>query len=105
MKERTMKSIVIAVAAGVSMAVAGLAMAADDAEGLLKANGCSGCHDMSAKKVGPSMKDIAAKAPKGADSAKWVTDTAAKITSGKGHPAVKAKPEDVAKTLQAVVAK
>ncbi len=30
-------------------------------EALAKKNGCNACHDMSAKKVGPTWKDIAAK--------------------------------------------
>jgi cytochrome c len=36
------------------------AASADDA--LVKKNGCAACHDVSAKKVGPTWKDIAAKA-------------------------------------------
>jgi cytochrome c len=36
--------------------------AASADEALAKKNGCVACHDMSAKKVGPTWKDIAAKA-------------------------------------------
>lgn len=100
-----MKSIVVAVAAGLAMAVAGVAGAEDAAE-LLKANGCSGCHDINTKKVGPALKDVAAKAPaKGAQRDAFEADLVKKVTSGKGHPNVKAKPEDVQKTIHAVVDK
>lgn len=42
-----------------ALAIAGSALASED---LVKKSGCIGCHDMSAKKVGPTWKDIAAKA-------------------------------------------
>lgn len=37
---------------------AGSALASED---LVKKSGCIGCHDMSAKKVGPTWKEVAAK--------------------------------------------
>ena len=42
-----------------AFAFAGSAVASYD---LAKKNGCAACHDMAAKKVGPTWKDIAAKA-------------------------------------------
>ena len=60
-------------------------------EELAKKNGCMGCHDVSAKKVGPSFKDIAAKNKGNADAeAKLVKE----LGEGKKHPPVKASQED-----------
>src|SRR5262245_41840770 len=44
-------------------ALPGLAQAQDTAaaEALIKKNGCTGCHSVSAKKAGPSFKEVAAK--------------------------------------------
>jgi cytochrome c551/c552 len=53
-----MKSIVIAVIAVAGIAASGMANAQ---EALAKSSGCMNCHDMTAKKMGPSFKDIAAK--------------------------------------------
>lgn len=61
--------------------------AAQDAN-ILKAKGCVNCHDAEKKKVGPSIKDIKAKGVK-------VDEAVAKMTSGKGHPKVKASDADI----------
>ena len=53
-----MKALITAIALS-AIAFAGTA-SADEA--LAKKNGCAACHDVSAKKVGPTWKDIAAKA-------------------------------------------
>lgn len=53
-----MKTILTAVIASAAL-LAGAPVLADEA--LAKKNGCATCHDMSAKKVGPTWKDIAAK--------------------------------------------
>jgi cytochrome c len=53
-----MKALITAIALS-AIAFAGTA-SADEA--LAKKNGCAACHDMSAKKVGPTWKDVAAKA-------------------------------------------
>ena len=99
-----MKSIMIAVAAAMAMAVAGSASAAQ-ANDLLKANGCAGCHDIAKKKVGPALSDVVAKAPAaGKERDAFISNLVSKVTGGKGHPNIKAKPEDVDKTLHAVVA-
>ena len=58
------------------------------AEDVLKAKGCLNCHDAEKKKVGPSIKDIKAKGVK-------VDEAVAKMTSGKGHPKVKASEPDI----------
>ncbi|MGH8640413.1 MAG: c-type cytochrome [Burkholderiales bacterium] len=55
---------------------------------VVKAKGCLKCHDVSAKKVGPSFKDIAAK--KGDAPA-----MAAKLKEGKGHPKVAASDAEL----------
>ena len=53
-----MKVIVIAAIAAVGIAAAGSANAQ---EALAKSSGCLNCHDVSAKKMGPSFKEVAAK--------------------------------------------
>jgi cytochrome c len=83
-----MKSILIAVAASLSMAAAGAATAQ---EALAKSDGCLNCHDVSTKKVGPAFKDVAAKYKGQADAEAKLVD---KITSGKGHPKTKASGDD-----------
>ncbi|NCS66536.1 MAG: cytochrome C' [Hydrogenophilales bacterium CG03_land_8_20_14_0_80_62_28] len=57
-----MKKISAAVAA-IALFAAGSALAAGGDE-LAKKNGCLTCHDVSAKKMGPTFKDIAAKSDK-----------------------------------------
>lgn len=44
-----------------ALSVSATAFAADDGEALFKKSGCSTCHAVAKKSVGPSMKDIAAK--------------------------------------------
>lgn len=84
-----MKAILMAAVAAATMAVGGAASAQ---EALAKSSGCMTCHDVSAKKMGPSFKSIAAKfkGNKGAE-AELVT----KLSSAKGHPEVKAKGDDL----------
>ena len=75
------------------LASAGLAAsaAANASEELAKKAGCLACHNVEgAKKMGASFKDISAKHKGKADEAAIL----AKLSSGKGHPAVKASPED-----------
>jgi cytochrome c len=55
-----MKKILIAAAAGMTVAVfqtAAYAAAEDD----MKSAGCPGCHEVDKKKVGPAFKDVSAK--------------------------------------------
>ena len=58
------------------------------ADDVLKAKGCTNCHDTEKKKVGPSFKDIAAKKGK-ADA------LTAKVAGAKGHPKVNATEAEV----------
>ena len=84
-----MKSIVIAIIAVAGFAAAGVANAQ---EALAKSSGCTTCHDMTVKKMGPSIKDIAAKFKGKADAEAMLV---ANISAAKGHPAVKAKGDDL----------
>jgi len=92
-----MKSMLIAIAAAATLMVAGTASAQED---LAKANGCTNCHAVDTKKVGPAFKDVAAKYKGKADAEAMLTS---KLSEAKGHPAVKAKPDDVAKLVKWVL--
>jgi len=87
-----MKLISMAVATSIALCATGAAVAQED---LAKSSGCLNCHAIDTKKVGPAFKDVAAKY-KGKADAEAMLD--AKISGAKGHPAVKASPDDV-KTL------
>lgn len=90
-----MKARNIAFLAAAGLLVAAGANAADDP---LKANTCTNCHDVDKKKVGPSLKDIAAKnAGKGAE-------LTAKIKDGKGHPKVNKPEADIKAAVDAALA-
>ena len=93
-----MKATVLVLAAAAALA-AGTANAQNTEQ--LKAKGCLGCHDVDKKKVGPALKDIAAKykADKGAEA-----KLAAKLTGGKGHPKVNASEDEAKKLVAAVLA-
>ncbi|MFZ8787297.1 c-type cytochrome, partial [Thermocrinis sp.] len=45
-----------------------------DAEALAKAKGCYACHDVNAKKVGPSYKDMANRYAGKADAVDYLAD-------------------------------
>jgi len=90
---RMRRMLVVSVLAG---AVAGVgAVQAQDA---LKDRGCVKCHDVDKKKVGPSLKDIAAKHI-GGDKAALVN----KIKEGKGHPKVAGTDEELKAAVKAAV--
>ena len=93
-----MKSLVVAAVATLAIAAAGVANAQEDKA---KAAGCMNCHAVDTKKVGPSFKDIAAKYKGNADAEAKVVG---EITSGKGHPAVKASADDVKAIVKWVLA-
>ena len=76
-----MKAVFVIVAA-VGVLSAGLALAQSGAD-VLKAKGCMNCHEMDKKKVGPSLKDLAAK-HKGNKNASAML--VGKLKEGKGHP-------------------
>ena len=90
-----MKTILLVVAAAGVLATSGV-YAASGAD-VAKAKGCLNCHDMDKKKVGPSVKDIAAKnkGDKGAEA-----KLAAKIKEGKGHPKSAASDAELKAALQ-----
>jgi len=68
---------------------------------LLEANGCLGCHDMTAAKVGPAFKDVAAKYQ---SDAKALSTLSARLRKGEGHPVkVGASAADVKAMLQVVL--
>jgi cytochrome c len=78
----------------VTIAVAALALAAGAAQAspeLAKSSGCMGCHDVSAKKMGPSFKSISEKYKGKADAEAMLT---AKLSDDKKHPATKASADD-----------
>jgi cytochrome c551/c552 len=70
---------------------------ADSGTELLKTKGCLGCHDREAKKVGPSLKDIAAKKPE-------KKAVVAKLKDGKGHMKVNASDAEISAMVDAVLA-
>jgi len=84
-----MKMIALTLAASITLVAAGTASAQ---EALAKSSGCLNCHAVDTKKMGPSFKDIAAKY-KGKTEAE--ATLVAAVSQGKGHPAVKASPDDV----------
>ncbi len=89
---------VIAVALAALAASAG----AGASEELAKKSGCLGCHNVQgAKKMGASFKDLSAKHKDkvGAEAA-----LIEKLTGAKGHPGVKASPDEVKTLVQWVLA-
>jgi cytochrome c len=84
-----MKRTLIVLAAAGSLLVAGAASAATGAE-LFASKGCGTCHAPDAKKMGPSLKDIAAKNK--ADAADKIV---AALKEGKGHPKVAASDAEI----------
>jgi cytochrome c len=91
--------VMIAVAMASSAVFA--ANAAHASEALAKSSGCLNCHAVDAKKIGPSFKEIAAKYKGKADAEATLT---AKLSAGKDHPEVKAKPDDVKALVKWVLA-
>ena len=92
-----MKSVVIAAAVAAGLAFAGTASAQ---EALAKSSGCMNCHDIAAKKIGPSFKDTAAKYKGKADAEKMLVT---KLSTAKGHPEVKAKGDDLTSLVKWVL--
>ena len=79
-----MKLIMVAAIAAAALGVAGTASAQEAAA---KSAGCLNCHAVDTKKVGPAFKDVAAKYKGKADAQKMLAE---KLSTAKGHPAVKA---------------
>ncbi len=78
----------------VAGALAGAATA--QAQDVLK-DKCMKCHEVDKKKVGPSLKDIAAK--KGDEAA-----LVAKLKEGKGHPKVAGTDDELKAAVKAALA-
>ncbi|MDH4150720.1 MAG: cytochrome C-551 [Betaproteobacteria bacterium] len=90
-----MKKVLMVVAA-VGVMASGMGYA-DSGADVAKAKGCLNCHDMAVKKVGPAIKDIAAKfkGDKGAEAA-----LTAKLKEGKGHMKITASDAELKAALQ-----
>jgi cytochrome c len=84
-----MRLIVLTMAVTIGLTAAS---AVNAQEALAKSSGCLNSHAVDTKKMGPSFKDVAAKYKGNADAAAALE---AKLSSGKGHPAVKASADDV----------
>lgn len=66
---------------------------------VLKSKGCVNCHAPDTKKVGPSVKDIAAKFKgKSAED-----DLVARLKAGKGHPKVSGSDAEIRATVDAML--
>src|SRR3972149_3843637 len=90
-----MKSMLWVLAAAGSVMMAGAANAADSGADMAKAKGCLGCHAVAEKKIGPALKDVAAKYKGKKDAEATLT---AKLKDGKGHMKVAASDAEL-KTL------
>ena len=75
-------------------------------EALAKKNGCAACHDMSAKKVGPTWKDIAAKTKGDAATIKAAIEKGVKGKYGKipmpPQPKAAADADAIAKWIASI---
>jgi cytochrome c len=84
-----MKKVLLALGAA-ALALSMNAARADEA--LAKANGCTNCHDVSKKKMGPALKNVSAEWKKNnVDATKGVATIKAK------HPDLKASDADLTK--------
>jgi cytochrome c len=92
-----MKTMIVAVIATAGLTIAGTAAAQAD----LAQKNCGSCHALDTKKMGPAFKDIAKKF-KGNATAQ--ADLVAKVGGGKGHPAVKASPDELNNIMKWVLA-
>jgi cytochrome c len=86
-----MKTALLALAAA-GLFAAGGAMAAESGAELFKAKGCGNCHDATAKKVGPSIQDVASKSKGDKAAADRIT---AKLKDGKGHMKAAASESEI----------
>ena len=88
---------------GAGLVAAGLvvALSANASPELAQKDGCTNCHAVAEKKVGPAFKDIAAKY-KGNAGAE--ASLVAKINAGKDHPPLKVGEDDVKKLVKWVLA-
>jgi len=87
---------VLAMSITACLALPAHAVDADAAQALAKKSNCMKCHSVSAKKEGPSFKDISAKYKGKPDGAAAVQK---QITSAEKHPHVKTKNEKDVKAI------
>ena len=71
------------------------------AQDVLKAKGCLNCHEADKKKVGPSLKDIAAKHKGNKDAEGMLVG---KLKEGKGHPKVAGSDDELKAAVKQVLA-
>jgi cytochrome c len=86
-----MKSMLIVLAAAGGLLVSATAQAATGEE-VFKAKKCDTCHAADTKKMGPSLKDIAAKYKDNKGAADGIV---AKLKEGKGHPKAAATDDEL----------
>jgi cytochrome c len=89
-----MKALIVAAALVVGVGAAGVAQAQED---LAKSSGCTTCHAMDTKKMGPAFKEIAKKYKGNAGAEAKLVEA---LSKGQGHPAVKASPDDIKKLVK-----
>lgn len=94
-----MQRVLIAIAVAGAVFAGGVANAQSGAE-VVKAK-CAGCHDVDKKKVGPAMKDIAAKHKDNKDAAAQLVSN---IKEGKGHMKVPATDAELTAGVQHILA-
>ena len=73
------------------------AVRTDQAEDLAKSSGCTTCHAMDTKKMGPAFKEIAKKYKGNAAAEGKLVEA---LSKAQGHPAVKASPDDIKKLVK-----
>ena len=93
-----MKILMMVALSMLALAAAGTASAQ---EALAKSSGCLNCHAVDTKKMGPAFKEVAAKYKGKADAEATLV---AKLSEAKGHPAVKASPDDIKSLVKWVLA-
>jgi cytochrome c len=79
--ENNMKSIIVSIAVAAGLTFAGSSMSADMPP-LAKKNGCTNCHSIDKKVVGPAWKDVAEKYEHDAGAADRLSAKIAKGGSG-----------------------
>ena len=93
-----MKLLTLSIAAVFAVAGWVLSSEASGADDVLKAKGCTNCHDVEKKKAGPPMKDIAAKKAGKSD------ELVAKLKDAKGHPKVNATEAEIKDAVDQMLA-
>ncbi|MCL2309532.1 MAG: c-type cytochrome [Proteobacteria bacterium] len=83
--------VMMLVAAAGALLSAG-AVSAQDTAALMKSKGCFSCHDVEAKKMGPSYKELSAKYANDKDA---VARIAKEQKEGKGHMKIAATDDEL----------